>query len=76
MTTDGITPSQKWGVHRSEGEPATVALLDGQGVSQLSKYLGLYSFISAALSLGQRHFILQWLVANTEIRYWPKGGEK
>jgi hypothetical protein len=57
-------PTAEWsGVLREEH--STGVWLNGHGVKLPSKFLCLYQWASAILSLGQRSCFLQWLMTNT-----------
>lgn len=55
------------------GDLTTVVLLYGNDAIQLSKYLRLYIYISAVLTLGQISFCFQWAVIDTETHNWVSG---
>lgn len=53
-------------------ECTTVVLLSGHGIKLSSEYSCLYTKTSAAISLGQRSFWLQWETVNTGTHNWSK----
>lgn len=57
MTGNGISPRK---------ELTIVVLLNALIVKPSSKYLFLYSWVSAAFNLGQRSFFWQWAVVDAE----------
>lgn len=55
MAEEAIAPKRKF---------TTIALVNGHGIKLPFEYFCLYSWISVALSFGQRSFCLQWVKAH------------